>query len=139
MRRILVDTGPLVALCDQRDALHERALEEVAELRLPRLVCLPVLTEAFHLLVTGPQRSRLGESFSRGLFELTSPPGGERVAQRAMVWLDAWEEHDPDFADAYLVAWSELDAELRVWTFDQEFRRVWRTSKGRRVPLAGER
>jgi len=136
MRRVLVDTGPLVALCDPRDGLHARALAEVGALRVPRLVCLPVLTEAFHLLAAGPQRTRLGEAFSRGLFELANPPGGERVAQRAMAWLEAWGEHDPDLADAYLVAWSELDAELRVWTFDRELRGVWRTSKGRRVPLA---
>jgi len=67
---ILLDTTPLVALCDWRDALHETALRDLDRVaRRSMILCAPVLTEACFLLRYGAQRERLRrviEAFARG-------------------------------------------------------------------------
>ena len=57
---ILIDTTPLVAMCDSRDSLHRVAWTHLANLsRETFAVCDPALTEAcFHLPHHG-QRRRL--------------------------------------------------------------------------------
>ena len=64
---ILVDTGPLVALFDRKDAAHGRCSGILKGLREPLKTTIPVLTEAFHMLgpasresahrLTGPGRA----------------------------------------------------------------------------------
>lgn len=50
---ILVDTGPLVALFDPKDAQHQRCRAELKTIREPLYTTVPVLTEAFHMLSPG--------------------------------------------------------------------------------------
>jgi predicted nucleic acid-binding protein len=134
--RVLVDTGPLVALCDERDALHARALREVDALRGTLSVCLPVLTEAHFLLAAPHLRSRLSGLFGAGVVELDGPRNPSQVLVRAMRWLERYAEHRPDFADAFLVAWADTERRLSVWSFDREFSSVWRTLGGKKLTLA---
>jgi predicted nucleic acid-binding protein len=133
---ILIDTGPLVALCDARDALHVRAkrdLDRVARSRL--VVCLPVLTEVLFLLDHPIQRERL----RRLLIQLRIEPHAcsrEADLWRGMFdWLHKYADHDPDLADAYLVMASGLQRGAKVWTYDREFRTTWRRLDGSQVPL----
>ncbi|MFZ5469134.1 MAG: type II toxin-antitoxin system VapC family toxin [Myxococcota bacterium] len=48
--KLIVDTGPLVALLDRRDPLHTWAKEIFEELAPPYLTCDAVLTEASHFV-----------------------------------------------------------------------------------------
>lgn len=134
-RHVLADTGPLVAVCDPQDRHHARAMRELDAVRAPVRVALPVLTEALHFLCHPGLRLRLEAAFSAGLFEIAEPPTGSLVtARRALGWLARYGEHSPDFADAFLVTWSDAE-HLPVWTFDSEFTTTWRSAKGRRVRL----
>jgi len=54
---ILVDTGSLVALFNPKDNYHPHCLDILQSLREPLLTTIPVLTEAFHLLVPGSKRA----------------------------------------------------------------------------------
>lgn len=57
---ILLDTAPVVALCDPRDGLNRTALRDLDRLaREPLILCTPVLTEACFLLPQAVQRARL--------------------------------------------------------------------------------
>lgn len=99
-------------------------------------VCLPVLTEACFLLAHPVQRQRLRRFLSE--FEVVplvtdDEPG---LWGDAFDWLARYEEHEPDWADAYLVVLSSRDPRLKVWTYDAEFRSTWRRPDGSRVPLA---
>ena len=49
MRSLLVDTGPLVALADKRDAAHEDCTSFLASYRGRLLTTWAVLTEFSHL------------------------------------------------------------------------------------------
>ena len=57
---ILIDTAPLVALCDARDAKHRTAVKQLASLGKEKFaVCDAVLTEACFHLPHRSQRQRL--------------------------------------------------------------------------------
>jgi predicted nucleic acid-binding protein len=135
VRSVLVDTGPLVALCDEADALHARALEEVDRLQGPFVVCLPVLTEAHFLLPHGHLRRRLAGLLASE-FCVGPPDGVDELLPRALAWLERYAEHDPDFTDAWLIACADRDSGAVVWTFDREFARIWRTLKRKKLRLS---
>ena len=136
MKRVLVDTGPIVALIDTRDRLHGRAIDELDRLSGPILLGLPAATEACFLLDSAHLRRRLTALIDREVVQLAAPKNGDLTIRRSMKWLDRYAEHRPDFADAFLVCWAESDASTVVWTFDREFSAVWRTLGGKKVPLA---
>ena len=60
---ILVDTGPLVALFDPRDAEHPSCRTILQGLRDPLVTTIPVLTEAFHMLGPAGRGARNLRSF----------------------------------------------------------------------------
>ena len=135
MRCTLVDTGPVVALLDEQDALHARAVRELSSAPRPRLLGPPVLVEALHLLGPGGYPARLRALIDEGMFRLEAGPAWPSAALRCFEWMARYAEHGPDFADAHLVAWYEAESGSRVWSFDSEFRTTWRTAKGKALRL----
>ena len=133
---ILLDTAPVVALCDPRDALNRRALRDLNRLaREPFVLCPPVLTEACFLLPRRAQRERLRrflDEFSVAAYRSED----ESLWLEVFGWLMRYHERDPDWADGYLAVVSEKERGSRVWTYDREFRTTWRRPDGTRVPLA---
>jgi predicted nucleic acid-binding protein len=134
---ILLDTTPLVALCDPRDSLNQSALRDLDRLaREPFVLCLPVLTEACFLLPRASQRERLRRVLAE--FSVTA----YRSEDESRLWLDVFEwllqyrNHDPDWADGYLAVVAGIERRARVWTYDREFRTTWRRPDGTRIPLA---
>lgn len=134
MKRVLVDTGPLVALCDSSDGHHSRARREFDKLKGPLTVAVPVLTEAFFLLPEAHLRGRLVALVEQGLVQVEDPADLGELSRRTFKWLAKYAEHQPDFADGWLVEWA-WSAQASVWTFDREFSTVWRNLKGTRVKL----
>jgi len=134
---ILIDTTPLVALCDPRDGLHATALADLDRVaKRPVVLCEAVLTEACFLLSHPVQRARLERLIvAIGLTPLIVE---DEAALRLEVfaWLARYAEHQPDWADGYLAVVSERQKGARVWTYDREFRTTWRRPKGTRIPLA---
>ena len=134
---ILLDTAPLVALCDPSDGLHATAARDLDRLRrMPLVVCGPVLTEAcFHLART-VQRQRLRRLLTEfSIAPYTSDHEAELWLD-VLDWLARYAEHDPDFADGYLAVLSGIERRFKVWTYDSEFRTTWRRADGTRIPLA---
>lgn len=50
-------------------------------------------------------------------------------------WLEKYAEHEPDWADGYLVALAAAAGGAQIWTYDQEYATTWRTLDGRRPKL----
>jgi len=134
---ILLDTTPLVALCEPRDTLHHRALGDLDRLsRKPLVVSSLVVTECCHMLAHPIQRERLAGllgALSVRPLEL----GDESVVwPRVFAWLAKYAEHEPDWVDGHLVVAAGMLTDAKVWTYDGEFRTTWRREDGTRVPLA---
>ena len=125
----------LVALADDEDDLHTRAIGDLKRLgRGPFGATVSVLSEAFYLLPEAHLRSRL-RSYLKGLhIAIIETP--VNAWEEIFEWMERYGEHQPDLADAQLVALSSMDASCRVWTYDKEFLAVWRRSDGTRVPAA---
>ncbi len=134
---ILIDTAPLVALCDARDSKHRMAVRHLESLAASNfLVCDAVLTETCFHLPYQNQRQRLRAL----LHELTVQPFP--VADESdfwfevLDWLVKYADHQPDWADGCLAVLSGRDKDLKVWTYDREFRTTWRRPNGTAIPLA---
>lgn len=134
---ILIDTTPLVALCDPRDGLHAKALADLDRVsKRPIVLCGPVLTEACFLLSHATQRARLERVIvAIGMAPLVVEDEAE-LRLEVFRWLGRYAEHEPDWADGYLAVVSERQKDARVWTYDREFRTTWRRPGGTRIPLA---
>lgn len=134
---ILVDTGPLVALCDPRDRLHSRAVRDLDRIAAgPFVTCTPVLTEACFLLHHVVQRERLRRLLSELPVRSIPEREPDDLWQDTLGWLVRYGEHDPDWTDAFIVVLVGRTKRLRVWTYDREFRTTWRRLEGGKVPLA---
>ena len=69
--RVLVDTGPLVAVIHDDDQYHEICLQTLARIRPPLLTCWPVLTEAAWLLRHSTEQiKRIYRGVDEGLFRI---------------------------------------------------------------------
>jgi predicted nucleic acid-binding protein len=137
---ILVDTGPLVALCDPRDGLNPTALHDLDRaFRDPLILCAPVLTEACFLLPHAVQRRRLQRMLDQLSVRAYQADDEGRLWGEVFHWLDQYQEHRPDWTDGYLAVLSGKDRRLRVWTYDREFRTKWRRPDGTTIPLFARR
>jgi len=135
--RILIDTTPLVALCDARDQKHRVAVEHLESIGSTSFaVCAAVLAETcFHL----PHRSQ-----RQRLRALLDGLGAQPVAMEneCAFWLEVFDwhtkyaDHQPDWADGCLAVLSGRDTNAKVWTYDREFRTTWRRPNGTAIPLA---
>jgi len=134
---ILLDTAPIVALCDPRDALNRTALRDLDRLaEQPFVVCAPVLTEACFLLPRSAQRERLRRFMTTFAVAAYRSDDESQLWVEVFEWLARYHEHDPDWADGYLAVLSGKRKKARIWTYDREFRTTWRRPDGSRIPLA---
>lgn len=134
---ILVDTGPLVAVCDPRDAKHRDAVRHLESLAAQDfLVCDAVLTEACFHLPHRAQRQRLHAILHELSMKAVSIADDGELWPAVFDWLIKYSDHEPDWADGCLAVLSGHDKMLRVWTYDREFRTTWRRPNGSVIPLA---
>ena len=112
---ILIDTTPLVALCDARASLHRVALRDLQALASERLgVCEAVLMEACFHLAADVQRQRL-----RAVLDQLNIAAVPRADDRGfwtevLDWLSKYADHEPDWADGCLAVLSGRDTGLKV-------------------------
>lgn len=139
MSLILVDTNVLIALVDSTDHLHGRASEDlIKRARGDLRVTSAVLSECAFGLPREDQRGRLSLLLER-LPIVPVAPMDETALRRAIFdWLARYADHTPDYADGELCVLAAMYKRSRVWTYDSEFKKVWRKPDGRRVSLLGQ-
>lgn len=128
---ILVDTTPLVALCDRRDAYHEQAVDHLRHLSGSTFgTCEAVLVETCFHLPHEAQRHRLRALLDE-LGVVPLPPEPNRgYRNEVFEWLVKYAEHEPDWADGCLAVLCGRDAAAKVWTYDSEFSTTWSRPDG---------
>jgi uncharacterized protein len=132
-RRVLADSGPLVALLDRRDFHHAWARRELANLTDPLVTCEAVLSEVFFLL----SRIRNGTStlisfLHDGFVVADSNFSYSEQASEILRHLERYSAVPMSFADACLVRMWEIDDSI-IFTTDRDFLTYRRH---RRQPIA---
>jgi len=131
--RVILDTGPLVALVDARDKDHEWAVVQWSDIEPPLLTCESVISEACFLL----DQTRTG---SASVFEM--------LLRKAIAISFRLEDHVkevrtlrekyPDVpmsvADACLVRMAEQSTRSAVLTLDRDFK-IYRKHGRQVIPL----
>jgi len=132
-RRMILDTGPLVALINGRDKYHKWATLQWAQIDPPLLTCEAVLSEACFLLGSfdGGQIA-VFEFLSRRILH-TPFRLGEHVNQIGWL-LQKYSNIPMSLADACLVRMTELYPESLVLTLDTDFR-IYRKNKRQVIPV----
>ncbi len=115
MDRILVDTGPLVALFNAGDALHVAADAWFAGCHAQLHTVEPVLTEVAFFL-PARQRAALADLVAAGVLQVHQPDTAGR--KRIGALLRKYADLDADWADACLVWAAEATGIHRIATID---------------------
>lgn len=128
MRRVLVDTGPLVAILSRGDEYHDVCVNALQDLPGPLLSCWPVITEAAWLLRRFPGAvQKLLQSLQGGFLELLPLAGDEAPAIAAL--MKRYEDIRPQLADAALVYLAARERIEVIFTLDQRDFTIYRSGK----------
>ena len=128
--RVIVDTGPLVALLNQSDHAHSWVLQQMADIQPPLISCEAVLAEATYLTRQVPgARIALIEMVGEGFLSIGVAVADQHAALLAMV--RRYANVPMSLADACLVRMAELYPQSPILTLDRDFE-VYRKN-GRQV------
>lgn len=132
-RRVILDTGPLVAAIDRRDRFHEWVKMEWNIIEPPLLTCEAVLAEACFLLqnvYNGKQAviSLINTKAIQIPFRLN-----EEVVQIGEL-LNRYQSVPMSLADACLVRMAQQYEGSFVLTLDSDFR-IYRKNRNEMIPV----
>ena len=133
MTRVVIDTGPIVALLNRRDRHHAWARDVLDTVDPPIFTCEAVVSEACFLLerLDGGQNAVL-ELLASGVIKVDFRLSAEVDAVRGL--MRKFVNVPMSFADACLVRMTELDAHSTIVTLDNDFR-VYRRNRRQVVPI----
>ena len=120
MTATIVDTGPLVAYYDTRDAAHEWSRRQIDAVSPPMLTSETVISEAAYLIQSGGGDARVFlRLLQRGILSVRLHLAEEAAnLERLMA---KYQELPMSLADACLVHLSEIESDCRVLTLDRHF------------------
>lgn len=132
-RRVLLDTGPLVAFLNRRDNHHAWARRVLGEIEPPLYTCESVLSEACFLLRhSGAGQHAVLELVEKGLVLPVLDSRAEAPALRRL--LRRYADLPASLADVGLVRLAELFPDSSVLTTDAHFH-VYRKEHRKVIPL----
>ena len=132
--RILIDTGPIVAILSENDHHHQRCTEELGSLRPPLFTCWPVVTEAQWLVRHDANAiDGLFRAFETKLLALL--PLDEDAMPGLHAFLRRYHKIGAQFADASLVYLAEREGIDTVFTLDRRDFSVYRYARNRRLEI----
>jgi hypothetical protein len=135
--RILVDTGPLVAILSREDEHHAACVKALRDLPGPLLSCWPIITEATWLLRSSPRAvQQLVRSVDNGFLELLPLAGSEAAAIVGI--LKRYEDIGPQLADAALVHLADREKIETIFTLDRRDFSIYRTASRRLFRIVPE-
>src|ERR1041385_643022 len=132
MRRLVVDTGPLVALLNGRDRFHRWVRHVLDTVEPPIETCEAVVSEACFLLRTGGRSDAVLALLAKGVLKISFQLRTEADAVRNLML--KFRDVPMSLADACLVRMSELEPNSVVLTLDGDFR-VYRRNRRQVVPV----
>ena len=118
--RVIVDTGPLIALLNRNDRAHDWVVALLNDIQPPLITCEAVLAEATYLTRNQPgARASLIEMVGEGFLEIGMHVADHHAVLLAMV--NRYNNVPMSLADACLVRLAELFPQSPVLTLDDDF------------------
>jgi len=134
VEKVLVDTGPLVAVLDRSDRHHAACVATLRDIRAPLISVWPVLTEASHLLAPFPQaQDELLGLVLDGALRIESVL--ETDIGRMRQFMLKYRDLPMDLADAALLSVAERLEVRSVFTTDRRDFSLYRTKSRTRLRL----
>ena len=131
---VLIDTGAILAILNQKDPWHHLCLDTLGQLRLPLLTTEAVLTELFHLIGRFSSDTESAWDFIRsGALALATL--SESELPRLHELMSRFADHPMDFADATLVYLAERESISTVFTVDHADFSTYRIAGRRRFRI----
>ena len=132
--RVLIDTGPIVAILSKDDKHHDHCSDALASLPPPLLTCWPVITEAAWLLRTRPDAvMKMFDGFRGGLFALL--PLDSDALPAIAVLMKRYESCTLQFADAALAHLAERENIRTIFTTDRRDFSISRLKRNRMLRI----
>ncbi len=120
MNRILIDSSPIVAVCDEREKKAHRICNDIFENHIGNFVTtMPCLTESMYLIGDWHHQQKLWqliETKSLSVHQLT-----DSDLYRMNILMEKYQDTPMDFADASLVATAESLKINKIFTLDSDF------------------
>jgi len=133
METLVTDSGPLVALLNNRDEYHKWAREQFDHISQPLLTCEGAITETAYLLqADGLPPWGVLELLERQI--ITVQFDLESRLDRVLLLMKKYTGTPMDFVDACLVAMTEAKRDCRLLTIDSDFL-VYRRFERQTIPL----
>ena len=125
MKKVLIDTGPLVAILAKNDSQHLVCREALRALTPPLFTCWPVVTEVAWLLRNQPYAiEKLFHSFETGFLKMLSV--NEDAISEIAKLLRRYRDLSAQVADATLVHLAERESIDTIFTMDRRDFTVYR-------------
>jgi len=120
LKRVILDTGVLVAVLDRSDNYHNWAIQQWEKVAKPLLTCEAVITESCFILqdVYGSEDAIMS-LIERGTIKIDFSLNDEVKVIREL--RQRYQSVPMSFADACLVRMTELIESISVLTLDSDF------------------
>ncbi len=120
MKKILVDSGPLIALFDASDRYHNGAVEFIKKNEWPLVSTLASITETLHMLdFNRNAQIDFLEWVHKGAVEICGVDNADFGRIKELT--DKYRDLPMDFADSCLVLLAEKMDICRIATIDRDF------------------
>lgn len=120
MKKILIDSGPLIALFDSSDKYHKVSVDFIRSNKYPLITTLASITETLHLLdFNRNAQIDFLEWISRGAVEIHNIQNND--FKRLKDLTEKYRDLPMDFADSCLVYLAEKFNIYKIATIDRDF------------------
>jgi hypothetical protein len=134
IRRVPVDTGPLVAVSSGADSRHRVCVETMKDIAPPMPTCWPVVTEAVWLLRRFPTAvQKLLGAFDAGLLEML--PLDSADVRLIAILPDRYRKLGAQLADCALLHLAERERSETIFTLDRRDFSIYRVGRGRALNI----
>ncbi len=132
-KKLIIDTGPIVAFLNRADFYHEWALRQFSELIPPFYTCESVISETCFLLRnTENGQKNILKLLERELIQISFNLKEE--ISTIMSLMKKYNDIPMSLADACLVRMSEQISDSTICTLDSDFR-IYRKEKRNIIPV----
>jgi uncharacterized protein len=130
--KVIVDTGPLVALLTKQEVHHDWTLAQFDAIEAPLLTCEAVVTEAMFLMRDRARgREQILQLLKSGLISIDFYLN--QHVDDILNMVQRYNNIPMSLADACLVRMSELHPQSHVFTLDSDFQ-VYRKNSRHVIP-----